>query len=145
MSVNPEVILKRYGTQRTIWVGEGYLQTQTKVSGNYLAKGRCAYLKSVPLSLRNRALLPVTGKNWRFTLMNSQRYYDFDTITDFYKKSLPSERELLDLCRRPMDTDQCTEYLKENIVKVAEKEMTTRFPNTLGTAKIRERKIHNQL
>ena len=74
MSVNPEVILKRYGTQRTIWVGEGYLQTQAKVSDNYLAKGRCAYLKSVPQSLRSRALLPATGKNWRFTLMNSQRF-----------------------------------------------------------------------
>ena len=124
MSVNPEVLLKRYGTQRTIWVGEGYLQNQAKVSDNYLAKGRSAYLKSVPQSLRSRAVLPATGKNWRFTLMNSQRFYDFDTITDYYKKLLPTERELLDLCRRPMDADQCTEYLKENIVKVAEDELT---------------------
>lgn len=58
--------------------------------------------------------------------MNSQRFYDFDTITDYYKKLLPTERELLDLCRRPMDADQCAEYLKENIVAVAEKEMTTK-------------------
>ncbi|MBQ4408834.1 MAG: DDE-type integrase/transposase/recombinase, partial [Bacteroidales bacterium] len=82
--------------------------------------------KSVPQSLRNRALLPATGKNWRFTLMNSQRFYDFDTITDYYKKLLPTECELLDLCRRPMDADQCAEYLKENIVAIAEKEYTAK-------------------
>jgi len=126
MSVNPEVILKRYGTQRTIWVSEGFLKTKTTVSDPSLRVYRTAFLKSVPQSLRNRALLPATGKNWRFTLMNSQRFYDFDTITDYYKKLLPTERELLDLCRRPMDADQCAEYLKENIVAVAEKEMTTK-------------------
>lgn len=126
MSVTPEVILKRYGTQRTIWVSEGYLLKNTTANANTLHVYRTAFLKSVPQSLRNRALLPTTGKNWRFTLMNSQRFYDFDTITDYYKKSLPTERELLDLCRRPMDADQCTEYLKENIVAIAEKEMTTK-------------------
>ena len=126
MSVTPEVILSRYGTQRTIWVSEGILLTKTSVTDNYLAKGRCAYLKSVPKSLKCRALLPTTGKNWRFTLINSRRFYDFDTITDYYKKFLPTERELLDLCRRPLDADQCAEYLKENIVAVAEKDMTAK-------------------
>ncbi len=126
MSVTPEVILKRYGTQRTIWVSEGFLKTKTTVSDPSLRVYRTAFLKSVPQSLRNRALLPATGKNWRFTLMNSQRFYDFDTITDYYKKLLPTERELLDLCRRPMDADQCAEYLKENIVAIAEKEYTAK-------------------
>ena len=100
MSVTPEVILKRYGTQRTIWVSEGFLKTKTTVSDPSLRVYRTAFLKSVPQSLRNRALLPATGKNWRFTLMNSQRFYDFDTITDYYKKLLPTERELLDLDRK---------------------------------------------
>ena len=63
MSVTPEVILKRYGTQRTIWVSEGYLLRKTTANANTLHVYRVAFLKSVPQSLRNRALLPATGKN----------------------------------------------------------------------------------
>ena len=57
MSVTPEVILKRYGTQRTIWVSEGFLKNKTTVSDPSLRVYRTAFLKSVPQSLRNRALL----------------------------------------------------------------------------------------
>lgn len=67
MSVNPEVILKRYGTQRTIWVSEGFLKNKTNASAKYLSKVRMEFYYSVPQSLRSRALLPATGKNWRFT------------------------------------------------------------------------------
>ena len=48
MSVNPEVILKRSGTQRTIWVSEGFLKTKTNASAKYLSKVRMEFYYSVP-------------------------------------------------------------------------------------------------
>ena len=124
MSVSPEVILKRYGTQRTIWIGEGFLKEKTSVSDGYLRFARCKYIASVPQSFHNRLLLPKTDQPWHFTIINDERYYDAECLGELYKKRLPSERELLDLCRRPLDADQCAEYLKQNIRAVAEKELT---------------------
>ena len=116
------VIVKHYGNQRTIWLSEDFLTKKASATDGYLRKMRSLFLSSVPDSLRCRALLPKTGTAWRFTVINSSRYYDYEALTDYYKNRLPGERELLDIGRNPLDTTGCTEYLVENFVKVAERE-----------------------
>lgn len=108
------ILIKQYGNKHTIWLNESYLMQMCDIKSEYLrVRIRPLYRDSVPLSSRNLAILPDSGKSWRWARINNAFYYAYANIPDrkpcFYKSMLPSEDELIKLA---MEAD------KPNVVEL---------------------------
>ena len=125
-----EVIVKRLGDNRTIWISEELIGNKD------LQKSRRSdFLKSVPVSLRNRNILPATGESWRWAKIDNCFYFDFDTIPSITKRKLPSEAQLLTLAAKGYSKEENTAIMKQELLQEAKadinetdlKEITDKF------------------
>lgn len=68
----------------TVWVSEQFLcNTLGDNTADYCRKyARPAYRRSVSPCHRTKAILPATGKSWRYACIGGRFYYDYDYIPD---------------------------------------------------------------
>jgi hypothetical protein len=104
------------------WLSQDFLLQQfTELTEVYFrSAARPRYKESVSPCFRNAAMLPDTGKSWRWANINGTFYYCYDNVSDkvpaMYKSNLPTrmelERMMKELDKKTAATDTET-YLKE--------------------------------
>ena len=113
--MNPQkVIVKHYGSQRTIWVCAAMVD-DCGVSKTRQQQARSHYASTVPASRRCRQLQPDTGAAWRYATMNDTVYYDYSRLPKGVCGQLPAEKELLDMARQPYTTTELQNQLDGRI------------------------------
>ena len=79
-----DIFVRTYQGAQTLWVSEQYLcSTLGDNTADYCRKyARPAYRRSVSPCHRTKAILPATGKSWRYACIGGRFYYDYDYIPD---------------------------------------------------------------
>lgn len=94
--------------ERTIWLSERVVVEQAGISGDYLrTKGKSRYKASVQSAIdREKSVLPVTGKAWRYATFDGRTYYDEQYIPQRHRDKLPTPLELLGVAQGKAVTDE---------------------------------------
>lgn len=97
--MSKQVIIKKYGEKRTIWLSEAMVVEHCGVDSDYLRVVRVFYKNNVSERYRGLDVLPQTGKAWRWAKIDGRFYYDYENIPNrepkMCKDKLPSEDALL--------------------------------------------------
>jgi transposase InsO family protein len=107
----PPVVIKNYGSRRTIWLRHSYVMDAwgEDMSENLMRKNR-----SIATLDENRI-----GTAWRWCKMDGHFFYDYEGITDRapkkYRSRLPSESELVNMGRNPYNADDLRERIVDKI------------------------------
>lgn len=112
--MNPKVIVKHYGSQRTIWVSE-QMVVSAGVDSIKQRQARSRFASNVPKSKRSRQIQPDTGAAWRFAEIEKTFYYDYNRLPQSVASALPTEKELLDTARKPYEPNQLQQLIVRSI------------------------------
>lgn len=139
----PNIIIGKKSS--TLWISEKFLLSVCKeLTEDYLRKRvRQMYLDSVPIKQRDKPILPITGRSWRFSKQNGTFYYDYSFIPDKspqnYRSKLPQEADLRELRKNESIKAQVDTKDLENVVETALKsDYIAYMPLYSGLSKAKE-------
>ena len=139
----PNIIIGKKSS--TLWISEKFLLSVCKeLTEDYLRKRvRQMYLDSVPIKQRDKPILPITGRSWRFSKQNGTFYYDYSFIPDKspqnYRSKLPQEADLRALRKEESIKSQVDTKDLENVVETALKsDYIAYMPLYSGLSKAKE-------
>lgn len=95
-----DIIIRNDKNGKTVWVCQDFLmRTCDGLSDGYMRKVRAKYKAEVSPSLKDRDILPDTGKAWRFAIIDKRFYYAYNNIPDqapkHYRGCLPNQEDLI--------------------------------------------------
>lgn len=100
-----DILIRKEKGLNAVWLSEAILlQYCEGLSEGFMrTKARFMYRQSVSPCFRDKAILPDTGKAWRYGRIDGQFYYAYANVPDkaptHYKTQLPSKEELIALER----------------------------------------------
>lgn len=90
------------------WIAEAFfLRNFSTISEDYLKeRARRLYLESVSPAKKSQAILPDTGKSWRFARYQDRFWYAYENISPKYKKQMPHPEVLKEMAKTAVKSDR---------------------------------------
>lgn len=118
--------------RKSLWICQDWIIEQFGITEKDLrTKCRDRYRKSIPKHRHKQAVMPDSGKSWRYGKFNGKYYYDFERLPEGRRAKLPSKKDLLEAYKKSLSNDSQNEI--KSLIKVALKDDYKRFLNLYRT------------